>query len=134
VTTEAAEAGVRGDEDGPVYYGHVIIEWPAPLKPGEVRALTGWRCAILNAATGKPVTTVEKIFVPPVTAAAQAFITCELTMLADDKGMPLLELERVPDPQGRPGHIGHERIYVDDDGRIRTGTFPFLVAEMRVRP
>lgn len=122
--TEAAGAEGSGGE-GPVYYGYVIIEWPAPLKPGEVRAMPGWRCAILNAETGKAITTVEEIFVPAV-SAAQRFITCELTMFADDKGMPLLEVERQP---GHPPGIAH----LDDNGKIRTGTFPFLVAEMRVR-
>jgi hypothetical protein len=121
--TETAGAEVRGDEDGPVYYGLVIIEWPAPLRKGEVRPLAGWGCAILDAETGKPVTTVEKLFVPPVTAAAQAFITCELTMFADDKGMPVLFARE----------DGNFTVFPDGEGKIRTGTFPFLVAEMRVR-
>ena len=131
MTTETAEAEARSDEEGHVCYGRVIIEWPAPHGD---RPLPGWGCSILNAETGKPIVSVEKLSIPAVTADASGLITCWLTMFADPDGKPLLELERTPDPQGRPGHIGYERIYTDDEGRIRTGTFPFEVAEMRVPP
>lgn len=130
MTTEATEAGTRSDETGPVYCGRVIIEWPAPH---ESRPLPGWGCAILNADTGKPVTTVEKLSIPAVTADAQGAITCWLTIFTDQDGKPLLELERRPRPDGKGWA---ELVYLRDGDMskgIATGTFPFLVAEMRVR-
>jgi|SRR5580704_15905 hypothetical protein len=125
MTTDAAEAGVRSDEDGPRYYGRVIIEWPAPLRPG--RSLAGWACSIFDAETGKPIVTAEKIAIPAMAADAQHLITCELTVMTDGEGAPALFDEEYP---GRPGST---KVYVDDEGKVRTGTFPFLVAEMRVR-
>lgn len=133
MTIEAAEAGVRSDEDKPVYRGSVIIEWPsAGSRPprGVGTLLPGWGCSITDAETGKLVLTVLKI---AVHADAQGFVTCELTMFADLDGNPLLELERREHYPVMPGHIGSHAVYPDEDGNIRTGTFPFLVAEMRVR-
>jgi hypothetical protein len=114
-TTEAPEA--------PLYYGCVIIEWPAPLRKGEHRPLAGWACSIFDAETGKMIVTAEKIYIPAVTASAQRFITCELLTGADDDGKPVLF----------PGDDGKLPLFKDDDGEIRRGTFPFLVAEMRIR-
>ena len=129
-TTEVADTEKRDGEESPAHYGRVIIEWPAP---GRSPALPGWGCSVFDAETGKPVVTVEKIIIPAVTATATDVITCDLTMFANPDGKPLLELERVPDPHGRPGHAGYGRIYTDGEGKIRTGTFTFPVAEMRVR-
>jgi len=109
---------VRTDEESPFCYGRVIIEWPGPQR--EKFALAGWMCAVYDAVTGKPVTTVMRARLPSVVvhADAQDMITADLTMLADDKGMPILFPEE--------HHAG-------DDGKIREGTFPFFVAEMHVR-
>jgi hypothetical protein len=133
VTTEAAEAEDRSDEEVPRRYGRVIIEWPA-RRECDPHSLRGWGCAIYDAATGKMIPTVMNLKVPGavVLADAQHVITADLTLLADPDGNPLLELERHPDPQGRPGHIGSEVIYAGDDGEVLTGTFSFEVAEMRI--
>jgi hypothetical protein len=104
------------DEESPAYYGRVIIEWPAP---GRSPVLPGWGCSIFDAETGEPIVTVTRLKVPSVTADAQDVITADLTMLADENGMPVLG--KVPQ-------------FIDvEDGEIPSGTFPFLVAEMRVR-
>lgn len=44
-------------------------------------------------------------------------VTAELTMFADDDGCPVL---------------GGNTVYPDGDGGFKTGTFRFLVAELRV--
>ena len=133
MAVEAAEAEVRSDEDSPRYHGSVIIEWPARMGDGS-RPLCGWGCSIFDAATGRQIYTAEKISIPAVTAEAQDVILCWLTMFADGNGNPVMELERHPDPEGRPGHIGSYVIpAVDESGKPRTGVFPFQVAEMRVR-
>jgi hypothetical protein len=90
-------------------HGRVIIEWPPPRNG----ILASWGCAIYDAETGAPVTTASKI---TVTADVQDLITCELVMFADEDGNPVRE--------GKPRFRGD---------RIITGTFPFIVAEMRVR-
>jgi hypothetical protein len=131
MTTDAAEAEAAAAEDpgwpeGPdrQYYGYVIIEWPAPRRSdGIPRMMPAWGCTILDAGTGKPITTVEKITVERVTADAQSFITADLAARADPDGNPVLF----------PGEDGHCPVYLDEQGRIRTGVFPFIVAEMRVR-
>jgi hypothetical protein len=138
---EVVDAEIVEDEEplwpiGPErrYYGYVIIEWPAPRgKDGDPRVMPGWGCSIFDAVTGRQISTVEKLAIPAVTADAQGWVIADLVMFADDKGMPLLFPERIPDPQGRPGHIGSERICLDDEGKVRTGVFAFIVAEMRVR-
>lgn len=120
---EITEAGA----EAPQYYGAVIIEWPAPKQVDPDRPLAGWGCSILDAGTGKQITTVEKISIPAVTADATNFITADLTMFADEDGLPVL----FPEPS--PGKPGSVKIFLDADGKPRAGTFPFLVAEMRVR-
>jgi hypothetical protein len=127
-----AEAAVRGGEKEPAWRGSVIIEWP-PVPPYRRRGATllpGWGCAIFDAETGRQILTVTGL---GVRADAKGFVTCELTMFAGPDGNPLLELERREQHPVMPGHIGSHAVYPDDDGGIRTGTFPFLVAEMRVR-
>jgi hypothetical protein len=111
VTAEAVER-----TDACAYYGRVIIEWPAP---GRSPALPGWGCSIFDADTGEPIVTVTRLKMPSVTVDAQDVITADLTMLADEDGMPVLG--KVPQ-------------FIDiKDGEIPSGTFPFLVTEMRVR-
>jgi hypothetical protein len=118
MTTEAAEAKESAGTEQVPCYGYVIIEWPPPRPGGGPRAMPAWGCAIFDAATGKPVLTVTKITVPSVTAPAAGFVTCDLTMFADEAGLPVL-LQR------EDGAFA--------EGGLKTGTFRFYVAEMRVR-
>jgi hypothetical protein len=129
MTTEA-EVRSDGEEspwpEGPdrQYFGYVIIEWPAPhRKDGIPRVLPAWGCSILDAGTGEPITTVGKITVERVTADVTGFIVADLVMFADPDGAPVLG----------PGEDGTFPFYQREDGRVRTGVFPFIVAEMRVR-
>lgn len=97
--------------------GVVIIEWPARAAQG-VGLLPGWGVGIYDALTGdspepRQITTVTCV---AIRADAREIITADLTMLADEDGNPLYD--------GPP---------VLRDREIVTGTFPFLVAEMRVR-
>lgn len=127
MTAELAEAGERTEEKPPSLYGYVIIEWPAP-KPGpHPRGMPAWGCSIFDAVTGKQITTVDKIAIPAVTADVTGWVTCELNMFADGDGMPVLFPEHTP---GRPYSV---KVCLDDDGKVRTGTFAFIVSEMRVR-
>ena len=81
--------------------------------------LPGWGCSIFDAETGEQIMTATRLKVPSVTVDAQDVITADLTMLADENGMPVLG--KVPQ-------------FIDvKGGEIPSGTFPFLVAEMRVR-
>lgn len=123
---EAPGAGALGTGPAPgkssncCSYGSVIIEWP-PMRAGLsgrewASILPGWGCAILDAETGGMITTVEKLSIPAVTADAVGPVTVWLAMFADEDGNPVLD--------GKP----HVR-----DGEVITGTFPFFVAEMRVR-
>ncbi len=95
------------------YRGVVIIEWPAPYGAGPYSAMHGGKAAITDAVTGALLTTVSRAV---VTASPQDLMTAELTMLADAGGEPV--------PDGPP---------VVEGGTVRTGTFTFLVTEMRVR-
>jgi hypothetical protein len=99
----------------------VIIEWPAPCKPGA--PLAGWGCAIFDAGSGKMITTVSQVLIPAVRVVPERWIECELTMSAGEDGEPVIGLE--------PGTSGMSAV-LDDDGNVRTGTFRFMVAEMRV--
>lgn len=132
MAVEVAEAEVRSDEDeslwpegpGRQYGGYVIIEWPAPRgKDGIPAAMTAWDCSVIDAATGKPIVTAEKITVERVTADCTGFVIADLAMLADPDGNPVLG----------PGEDGKCAIYLDEHDRIRRGVFPFIVSEMRVR-
>jgi len=68
---------------------------------------------ISDAVSGKLITTCSEI---TVHADAGALVTADLTLFADEDGEPLLEGKPV---QGGEGFL--------------TGTFPFVVSEMRVR-
>ena len=130
MAVDVAEAEVRSDEESRVYHGRVIIEWPAPHERRPV--LPGWGCSIFDAETGKQIVTVSRIKVPgvQVTADAESVFVAELTMFADEDGKPVLFPDEHPSLRDR---LGPTRVFVDDDGNVRTGTFLFLVAEMRVR-
>jgi len=96
--------------------GTVAVTWPRP-RGGAVH---GWEVGLTDAATGEPVTTVTG-FTARIHAAAFGLVWAELTMFADGDGRPLLAGHPVPDPDG-------------GEGGVLTGTFAFLVTEMRVAP
>lgn len=102
---------------GVVYQGHIGIEWPAPAEGSASLVMPGWKFSVWDALNGKPITTVTKI---EVHVPANGLVTADLTMFADLDGQPVYD--------GKP----HIRGQADLDGEIVTGTFPFLVAEMRV--
>jgi hypothetical protein len=97
--------------------GAVILEWPKPA-PNGVGALIGNLVTVYDPFTGaepgpKLITTVSEI---SLRVTMGEFVTADLTMFADADGNPVYD--------GKP-HIR--------DGEIVTGTFPFIVSEMRVR-
>jgi hypothetical protein len=91
----------------------IIIEWPAAHGPSPYSAIAGRTVEITDALTGKPIRTCTGV---TVRADMERLVTADLTMLADEGGLPLLD--------GDP---------VLDGKEIRTGVFPFLIAEMRVK-
>ena len=97
------------------YRGVIIIEWP-PRGPSPYHVLGGWQSLFLDAVTGKPIMTVSEADII-VHTGAESRVTATLTMFADEAGEPILD--------GSP---------VIRDGEALTGTFPFAVSEMRVRP
>jgi hypothetical protein len=113
--TEPHDAVEDTTEDAPPYRGVVIIEWPASVGTGPYACMVGHAITITDAVTGKLITTCTSSDVT-VHADANSLVTANLTLFADADGEPLLE--------GGP---------VIGDEEILTGTFPFLVAEMRVR-
>jgi hypothetical protein len=98
--------------EGAAYRGVIIIEWPPPHGASPYSSMTGWNVSVTDALTGKPITTCTGI---AVNVDVEALVTASLTMLADAFGEPLLDGRPVPDGDG-----------------FLTGTFPFLVSEMRV--
>jgi len=102
-------------------WGLVIVEWPAAV-PGP-RPMPSWKVTLTDAVSGAQIVTAERVV---IRADASGFVTAELTMLADDDGKPVFSAQ--PDSD-RPGCM---KVRLDEHGKIRTGTFPFLVAEMRV--
>lgn len=100
-------------EPGPPYRGVVAIEWPAPVGGSIYACMIGQGVRVTDAATGKRIATCLNV---TVHADPGALVTADLTMFADEDGEPVLEGEPV---------LG--------DGEILTGTFPFVVSEMRVR-
>ena len=97
---------------GVAYLGHIGIEWPAPAQDGMSLVLPGWKIAVWDALSGRPVTTVTRI---ELHASAVDVIAADVTMFADLDGRPVYT--------GQP----YQR-----DGETIWGTFPFLVAWMRV--
>jgi hypothetical protein len=100
-------------EPGPPYRGLVSIEWPAPAGSSPYACMLGRGVKLSDAVTGKLITTCSDI---TVYADAGALVTADLILFADEDGEPLLDGKPVLDGEG-----------------FRTGTFPFVVAEMRVR-
>lgn len=106
-----AECPCPDDGTGTQYRGVVVIEWPAAHGASPYSAMTGWKVSVTDAVTGKPITTCTRI---TVHVDPGALVTADLVMLASEDGEPLLD--GIPDGDG-----------------TRTRTFPFVVAEMRVR-
>jgi hypothetical protein len=75
--------------------------------------LLGREVRVTDAASGKLITTCSDL---TVHADAGALVTADLTLFAGEDGEPLFE--------GMP---------VLDGKEIRTGVFPFVVSQMRVR-
>lgn len=113
--TEPAGIETVTDQAGPgvIYQGHIGIEWP-PARPGSSLILPGWGCQVWDALSGQKITTVTGL---AVHATANGLVTADVTMYAD--------------PDGQPVYSPFKAWQVD--GEMITGTFPFLVAEMRVR-
>jgi hypothetical protein len=97
------------------FAGSVVIEWPC-ARPGS--ALIGSLTKI-SAEDGTPILTVTSL---TLHCAADDIAWAELTMFADPDGNPVLD--------AGPGPLA--KVHAGPDGEILTGTFPFLVTEMRV--
>lgn len=114
MTETAPHASLADEEAPPPYRGAVVIEWPAAVGSSPYAVMIGHRVSIFDAVTGKQITTCSAADIT-VHADANALVTADLTLFAGAEGEPLLD--------GMPEVDGEE---------IRTATFPFLVAEMRV--
>ena len=113
------------DEHGPaiIFQGVIALEWPAPRPASRVEPLPACKIAVFDAISGRQITTVTKL---EVHAPASGLITADLTMFTDEDGLPVYELA----PGDRKGTV---RAPALEGGRPREGTFPFYVAEMRIR-
>lgn len=107
-------AGIATPETGPgvTYQGCIAIEWPQPGH--RARPLNGWDIAVFDALNGKQILTVTRI---ELHASANDVVSADVTMFANGRGEPVYT--------GPP---------LTRNGEVIYGTFPFLVAEMRVRP
>jgi hypothetical protein len=76
--------------------------------------MPGWQVAVFDALSGQQITTVTRL---EIRADASNVVAADVTMFADENGQPVYT--------GPP--------YLNDDDETIWGTFPFLVAEMRVR-
>jgi hypothetical protein len=107
-------AGVKAESRAAQNYrGVIIIEWPAVKRAAPYNVMAGCLLTVTDAVSGAQIKTCTDI---AIRANAEALVTADLTMLTDEDGEPLFD--------GKP---------VPDGGGFRTATFPFLVAEMRVR-
>lgn len=111
----APHPAAEADEAAPPYRGVVIIEWPPATGSSPYACMAGCLVKITDALTGKPVTTCTSADIT-VHTDAESLVTAALTLFAGEDGEPLFE--------GMP---------VLDGKEIRTGVFPFVVSEMRVR-
>ena len=119
MTTDAAEVEAAIGRTGPgvTYHGVIILEWPAPQhREHGAGVLAAWKLKVRDASSGSPILSVMRA---DIHAPANDVVTADLTMLADEDGAPVFDGK----PRIREGSEGPEVI---------CGTFPFLVAEMRV--
>jgi len=101
------------DTEPQSFDGFLGIEWPA-APPGCDRPLIAWKVTPFNA--DGPITTITEF---TIHATATDLVWAEATMFADEEGRPVYS---VP-PGGK--------LHTDDEGVV-TGTFRFLVTEMRI--
>jgi hypothetical protein len=92
--------------------GRLIITWPEPHGGG----LAPHGVTLTDADTGEQITTATRMVVLTADASGGQPIAAELTMFCDEHGQPLTA--------GAPPLF-------DDEGRLRTATFRWRVAEMR---
>ena len=98
---------------GVTYQGAIAVEWPEPQqRSAGVAPMPGWGVAVFDALNGRQITTVTRLVIH---ARANDAVTADVTMYADEHGQPV--------------YTGPPRIRDDE---VITGTFPFLVSEMRV--
>jgi len=109
--TEADEAETP---ELPPLDGEIGIEWPRATF-GAGWAVPGWRLSPFN--TDGPINTISRI---TLHADALSIVWAEVTMFVGEDGRPLYRSDRI------------QRLRLDDDGKPVTGTFRFLVTEMRV--
>jgi hypothetical protein len=88
----------------------IVIRWPAPRDGG----LIGWATLILDAETGKPITTCMR---GQLRFAADDLINADLTLYCTAAGEPILD--SAPE--------------FDEGGEALTGVFRFRVARMEVQ-
>lgn len=94
------------------FAGRLVIIWPKASGP----AVHGNLIAFIDADSGDPIVTITDL---TVHVDLYAPVVAEVAMFADADGKPLLGAHAMPVP--------------DADGKAyRTGTFRWLVAEMRV--
>jgi hypothetical protein len=120
---EFAEAEIVGEHDpGVVFQGVIALEWPKPRPASQVEPLPGWGISVFDAISGRQIMTVTNL---EVHASASGMITADLTMLTDEDGKPVYELE--------PGERKGSFKVAMEGGTPREGTFSFFVSQMRVR-
>jgi hypothetical protein len=98
---------------GVTYLGVIAVEWPPPRPGYECGPMSGWQIAVFDALSGQQITTVTRL---AIHATHNDVVAADVTMYADEHGQPV--------------YTGLPR---ERDGETIWGTFPFLVAEMRVR-
>jgi hypothetical protein len=94
------------------FAGRLIIVWPKPGGP----AVHGNLVAFIDADSGDPIVTITDL---TVHVDLYAPAVAEVAMYADADGKPLLGAHAMP-------------VRAADGKAYRTGTFRWLVAEMRV--
>ena len=102
-------------DDVAQYRGVIAIEWPAATRPGPYGAMIGRMTAVTDLVTGNEIRTCTGI---TVHVDMERLVTADLTLFTDADGEPVLDGEPVVDAER---------------GGFRTGVFPFLVGEMRVK-
>lgn len=121
MTEQAAEAEVTPERS---YRGVIVIEWPN-TRIG-THGIPTWMVSITDAETGEPIHTASSM---RLDAQNDGWVYAELTQLIGPDGEPAKQ--GAPDPV--TGKIPPVEFWPDETGRLREGTFRYLVSEMRVR-